>query len=258
MLRLILLALLASATWAQGDNPFNRPPADVDKALRERILAFFQYHVTGEYRKAEALVAEDTKDYFYDHNKPKYMSVEISKIEYFDNFTKAKAIVMCEQRINNPAFGNRLFKVPTPSSWKLENGQWYWWVAPENVNLTPFGKMTAGPEVAGTTAAVAPSAANIPTTVDFLFDQVKLDKKSLTVPPGRSEVVNIHNTAPGDMEIKVIQAPPGIEAKLSKSSLKPDEKATLTVTSGKEPQSGELHLQVEPIGQTIVIPIVAK
>jgi hypothetical protein len=258
MLRLTLLALLVSAVWAQGDNPFNRPPADVDKALRERIMAFFQYHVTGEYRKAEALVAEDTKDYFYDHNKPKYASVEISKIEYFDNFTRAKAIVMCEQRINNPAFGNQLFKVPTPSSWKLENGKWYWWVEPENRNLTPFGKMTPGREAGGTGAAVAPSAANIPTTADFLFDQVKLDKKSLTVPPGRSEVITIHNTAPGVMDISVVQAPPGVEAKLSKSSLKSDERATLTVTSGKEPKSGDVQLQVEPIGQRIVIPVVAK
>jgi hypothetical protein len=258
MLRLTLLAMLACAAWAQGDNPFNRPPAEVDKALRARIMEFFQYHVTGEYRKAEALVAEDTKDYFYDHNKPKYMSVEISKIEYFDNFTKAKAIVLCEQRINNPAFGNRTFKVPTPSSWKLEKGQWYWWVEPENMNLTPFGRMTPGPEVAGTKAAAAPTMPNIPSTGDFLFDQVKLDKKQLTVPAGRSEVVTIHNTAPGVMNISVIQAPQGIEAKLSKSSLNSDEKATLTVTSGKEPQSGELHLQVEPIGQKIVIPIVAK
>jgi hypothetical protein len=255
MLRLTLLAMLACAAWAQGDNPFNRPPADVDKALRARIMEFFQYHVTGEYRKAEALVAEDTKDYFYDHNKPKYMSVEISKIEYSDNFTKAKAVVLCEQRINNPVFGNRLFKVPTPSSWKLENGQWYWWVAPEARNLTPFGKMTPGPEVAGSKQAALP---NIPTSGDFLFDQVKLDKKELTVPPGRSDVLTIHNTAPGIMNISVIQAPPGIEAKLNKSSLNSDEKATLTVTSGKEPQSGELQLQVEPIGQKIVIPIVAK
>jgi hypothetical protein len=118
--------------------------------------------------------------------------------------------------------------------------------------------MTPGPEVGGTAAPVPPTAANIPTNTDFLFEQVKLDKKSLTVPPGRSEVITIHNTAPGVMDISVRQAPPGVEAKLSKSSLKSDEKATLTVTSGKEPKSGDVQLQVEPIGQTIVISIVAK
>jgi len=74
-MRLILLAILSCSAWAQSDNPFNRPPADVDQALRARITEFFQFHVTGEYRKAEALVAEDTKDYFYDHNKPKYLSI---------------------------------------------------------------------------------------------------------------------------------------------------------------------------------------
>jgi hypothetical protein len=251
------LALFAVAAWAQGDNPFNRPPADVDQALRARIQAFFQYHVTGEYRKAEAIVAEDTRDYFYDHNKPKYLSVEISKIEYYDNFTKAKAIVLCEQRINAPGFGNRAFKVPTPSTWKLENGQWWWWVEPDKIGLTPFGKMTPGPEV-GNPPAIGPSAANIPTTADFLFDQVKLDKKALAVPPGRSEVITILNTAPGLMTIKVVQAPLGIDAKLSKGNLNSGEKATLTVSAGKEPHSGDVHLQVEQTGQLFVIPVDAK
>src|SRR4051812_10671921 len=112
--RFTLVAMLAVfSAWGQ-DNPFNRPPKDVDEALRARILAFFQYHVTGEYRKAEALVAEDTQDYFYDHNKPKYLSVEILRVDYSDNFTKAKAVVLCEQRLQGPGFGNQVFKVPTP------------------------------------------------------------------------------------------------------------------------------------------------
>ena len=175
-MRLILLAILRSA-WAQSDNPFNRPPADVDQALRARITEFFQFHVTGEYRKAEALVAEDTKDYFYDHNKPKYLSIEVSKIQYSENFTRAKAIVLCETRLQGPGFGNQVFKVPVPSSWKLENGKWYWWVEPDKINLTPFGKMTPGPEPTRG-AAPAVSINNIPATADFLFEQVKLDKPS--------------------------------------------------------------------------------
>ena len=259
MLRFILFAILACCAWAQGNSPFNRPPADVDAALRARMSEFFQYHVTGEYRKAEALVAEDTKDYFYDHNKPKYLSFEIRSIEYSNNFTRAKAVVLCETRINAPGFGNQAFKVPVPSSWKLENGKWYWWVEPENIGLTPFGKMTPGPEIKGTNALPAPpSAENLPTSGDFLFEQVKLDKKSLTLAPEGSEVITIHNTAPGAMDVSVLQRPPGVEAKLSRSTLNSGEKATLTVTAGKDLQSGDLRLQVDPIGMTVVIPIVRK
>ena len=257
-LRFTLLAILVSAAWAQGDNPFDRPPADVDQALRARIMEFFHYHVTGEYRKAEALVAEDTKDYFYDHNKPRYLSVEINKIEYSDHFTKAKAIVMCEQRINAPGFGNRAFKVPTPSTWKLENGQWVWWVDPALRNMTPFGKMSAGPDSPANGAPPTPSAAQLPTSPDFLFTQVKLDKKALETPPGHTDTLTIHNTAPGLMTVSIIQAPPGIEAKLSKSSLNADEKATLTVSATKDARPGDLRLQVDPIGQVFTIPITTK
>src|SRR5579871_2216187 len=98
MFRLTTLTLIAAAACAQ--NPadlFNRAPADIDQALRARISEFYQYHVTGEYRKAEALVAEDTKDFFYDHNKPRYLSFQISKIKYNEDFTKAEATVLCEQ-----------------------------------------------------------------------------------------------------------------------------------------------------------------
>ncbi len=207
-LRFTLLAILATAAWAQGDNPFDRPPAAVDQALRARILEFFHYHVTGEYRKAEAMVAEDTKDYFYDHNKPKYISVEINRIEYSDHYTKAKAIVMCEQRINAPGFGNKPFKVPTPSTWKLENGQWVWWVDPALRDLTPFGKMKAGPEVPSSAAPASPSAGSLPASPDFLFTQVKVDKKELVAPPGRTDMLTIHNTAPGVMTVSIIQRLP--------------------------------------------------
>ena len=256
MLRFTLLALVASMAWAQGDNPFDRPPADVDKALRARIMEFFHYHITGEYRKAEAIVAEDTKDYFYDHNKPKYISAEISRIDYSDNFTRAKAIVLCEQRINAPGFGNGVFKVPTPSSWKLENGQWVWWVEQDKRNLTPFGRMTPGPETG--TAAPAPAVAAMPTSADFLFEQVKLDKKNVSVPPGKTEVITIHNTAPGLMTVSVVNVPKGIEAKLSKSNLESGEKATLTVSNPKEGQAGDLRLNVDPIGQIFTIPVATK
>ena len=58
--------------------------------MRARIQEFFDLHVKTQYRKAEELVAEDTKDYFYTHDKPTYLSCEITKIDYSENFTKAE------------------------------------------------------------------------------------------------------------------------------------------------------------------------
>ena len=148
MHRLFPLALFAAVSAAQTDNPFNRPPAEVDQALRARVTEFFEYHVKGEFRKAEALVAEDTKEFFYVHNKPRYLGIEISRIDYTENFTRATAVVICEQYIMMPGVSDRPFKIPTPSTWKLENGKWYWYVDQNAPRDTPWGKMTPPPDLA--------------------------------------------------------------------------------------------------------------
>jgi hypothetical protein len=119
--------------------------------------------------------------------------------------------------------------------------------------------MTPGPEPkSGAAPAAPPSLANMPTSGDYLYEQLKLDKKSLTLSPEATDVITIHNTAPGAMELSVLQRPPGVDAKLSRSSLNSGEKATLTVTAGKDMQAGDLRLQVDPIGMTLVIPISRK
>src|SRR5258705_10706026 len=118
MHRFAMVPLVAAFAFAQPNEPFKpRPPAEVDAALRARVQEFFDLHVKGTFRKAEELVAEDTKDFFYTHNKPKYLSCEVSKIDYSENFTKANAVVLCEQYILMPGFTERPLKVPTPSTW---------------------------------------------------------------------------------------------------------------------------------------------
>src|SRR5258706_6272045 len=147
MFRFALQALFATALLAQNpDNPFERPPAGVDEALRARMSQFYQLHVTGEYRKAESLVSEETKDWFYEHNKPKYLSFEIRSIMYSENFTKAKATVICEQIIPLPGFAGKPMKVPGASDWKLVDGQWYWYVPLEAMRSFPFGKAAISDE----------------------------------------------------------------------------------------------------------------
>src|SRR5262245_19656348 len=99
----LVLLLSVGVLCAQNTaDLFNKPPAKVDKALRARISEFYDDHVKGDFRKAEPLVAEDTKNFFYSQNKPKYLSYDISRIEYSDNFTKAKATVLCEQYVMMP------------------------------------------------------------------------------------------------------------------------------------------------------------
>ncbi len=123
-------AILAFFCWflfrAQTPtNVFDKAPPEVDEALRARISKFYQAHVDGKARQAEQYVAEDTKDFFFDANKPHYFDFHIDKITYSDNFTKAKAIVMCNQRIMMPGALTEPIDKATPSTWKLEDGKWF-------------------------------------------------------------------------------------------------------------------------------------
>ncbi len=85
--------LLAGSAGQDSGELFRKAPPEVDAALRARISKFYQAHVDGKYRLAEPLVAEDTKDFFYQANKPHYLSFGITRIDYSDNFTKAKATI---------------------------------------------------------------------------------------------------------------------------------------------------------------------
>ncbi|HJZ95679.1 MAG TPA: hypothetical protein VKE70_04190 [Candidatus Solibacter sp.] len=257
MQRITLFVILAAIAAAQDNNPFNKPAPDVDAALRARIKEFYDYHVRGEFRKADALVAEDTKDYYFNGNKPKYLSYEISRIDYFENFTKAKAVIMCEMYVMMPGFNDKPMKMPTPSAWKLEDGKWYWYVDQKELRNTPFGPMTPGPP-AKTGQSGPPPAANLPNinmSADFLFKQVQVNKEELEIGAGDSAEVTFANTAPGTMDLVVFTAPDGIDARLDKSSLASNQKTALKIKTSIDAKPGVLQIRVEQTGQLIPIQI---
>ena len=255
MHRFVLFALFAVFAFGQPNDPFKpKPPARVDAALRARVQEFYDLHVKGQFRKAEELVAEDTKDFYYSANKTKYLSFEISRIDYSANFTKANVVMLCEQYIMMPGFTDHPMKVPIPSAWKLENGKWYWYVDQDALLNTAWGRMKPGP-FREKGAPQPPALASIPTSADFLFKQVQLDKSAVRLKAGESAEVTITNGAPGPMMLSVPEALPGLEAKLDKSTLPAGGKAPLTLRAAKGAKSGVLNVQVEPIMQLLPLQI---
>jgi hypothetical protein len=256
MVRLSILALFAAVLAAQDPSElFHRPPADVDKALRSRVAAFFELHVKGDFRHAEALVAEDTKDYFYDNNKPRYLSFEISTVKYNDDFTRAQVSVMCEQIVRFPGFPNTPMKVPTPSSWKIEDGKWVWYVDQSKIAASPLGlKMTAGPPSSNSGPAVLGS---VP-TLDQFYASFKADKDVVTLESGGSDQVTISNSSPGSMTVHLLGAIPGIEAKFDQTSVKSGDKAVLALRAGAGAKSGTLQVRIDPLGKLIPIQVSVK
>jgi hypothetical protein len=256
MYRILIFVSLASAAFAQDPaDLFNRAPADVEQALRARITEFFHDHVTGEYRKAEELVAEDTKDYFYANNKPHYLGFEIGKIDYSDGYTKAKALVIVKMAIMLPGFNGKVMDIPSPSYWKLIDGKWYWYLDTAMRNASPMGEMKPGPPRA---ADAPPAMPVIAASTEELFAQVKADKAAVGVKPGSPDQIVISNGMVGPINLSVQGKIEGIEAAFDRAEIKPGEKATLTVKAANGAKDGVLSVRVQQTGQTIPIQVVLK
>lgn len=259
MLRLSVFALFAAVLSAQDPSElFHKPPADVDQALRARVSEFFELHVKGDFRHAEALVAEDTKDYFYDNNKPRYLSFEISKIKYNDDFTRAQVTVMCEQYVRFPGFPVTPMKVPTPSTWKIENGKWVWYVDQTQLTASPLGLKSA-PDAANHPAPSGRAALpQVIPTMDQFYAAFKADKDSVTLQGDDTEQVVISNGSPGPMTVQIVGAVAGIEAKLDQTQVKAGEKAVLSLHATPDAKSGTVKVRIDPVGKVIPIQVSVK
>lgn len=220
---LLLLPILAFAQ--------ELAPPDVDQELRARVSAFYQNFLTTSFspRKAEPFVAEDTKEYFYDSGKYKYVSFQIGKITYSDNFTKAVVVVIgkMERMI---AAQTVLMDVPDDTHWKIENGKWCWTFNPSDHPLTPMGGVNPPPATANAeqrTAAVKPKNSSPEATraagMAVLQQQAMgLDKSTVTfsVDQASSSQVVFTNGADGDIQI-ALDGPVvrGLTAKLDKTTV---------------------------------------
>ena len=85
MRKWMLAAFVSCAVVVAQTKPtdvFEKAPPQIDDALRENVAKFFKAHVDGKFRQAEEVIAEDSKDFFYNMEKQRYFSFEIVRINY--------------------------------------------------------------------------------------------------------------------------------------------------------------------------------
>jgi hypothetical protein len=258
MYRVALLLAAAAAAIAQ-DTPelFKKAPPEVDEALRARVTQFFQCHVDGKFRQAEALVAEDTKDYFFVANKPKYLSFEISRIDYSDEFTRARGTVLAEQQVMMPGVGARIFKVPTPSRWKIEDGKWCWFVDPADLQKTPWGVSKVNPLDPKNQRAASVPAMPGAAEMQSLLTGVKADKSTVVLKKvGDQAEVKITNGIPGAVKLSMSPSYLGFDASIAKPNMAKGEETVLRIRRQENSRPGRLEILVEPINRLIVVEVV--
>src|SRR5580692_1418161 len=85
--RRFLFPVAAVTAWAQQPSP---AVAEVEAALRARVEQYYQLQVDKKFRQAEAMVAEDSKDDYYNRAKQDIKSFSIQQIEFRRDNSRAR------------------------------------------------------------------------------------------------------------------------------------------------------------------------
>jgi hypothetical protein len=245
MHRLLSLLLLALTLPAQIPT-LDKPPQDIDDALRARIKQFYDYHVSRKYRQCEQLIAEESKDDFYVLTKPQLESYRIGNIEYSDHFTKAKAVIVGMVPFLMPMAGPKIIEQPFASFWKSEDGVWLWYYNKSATQDTPFGKAKPNATALGEAGSLdqAPKV-----NIEALQSALKIDRTRIELAGGKPQTAKVTNTLPGSASLTVAcplgpLSDRGVTATFDKKDLKSNESAILTLTADPGKYSGALPLQI--------------
>lgn len=265
----ILVAILTAGLALAQVQSATAPP-EVDQALRARVDQFFRYHVEGgaSLRKAMEMVAEDTKDEYFASAKLQVLKYAITGVEYNEDFTKAKVTLDVTR---NVAIFGQLTEVtaPMPTTWKIENGQWVWYLDRSALRATPMSEAPETPR-----SAAAPGLSQLPTSPEALNalaqeilrpGRAKVDRPAVTLRWGEAseEQVVFLNEFPG-VELEVGGWPdiPGFSVTLDKKSLQANENGIVrfryTPPPGFDarqapPAPFSVALAVEPFNQVLQI-----
>lgn len=255
---IFVLAAAFAAGAQEKSNLFNAAPPAVEKALRERIAGFYQAYVDGKFRSAEPFVAEDTKDLHYNQEKSKIGGFEIVKISWDDSFTKASVVTLVSTVIqlrgqNIPA------KAPMATRWKLEDGKWCYYVDPTLGRPSPVGTMKpgAGNREGGRSAEAMMRDPNV------ILNQIKVSKERFLVRSWEksADTVVVTNGMPGSVSLSLqIEPAAGLTYRVEKKELAAGESSKIEVIYDPPNPAPKptlrATLQVDPIGRTIILPIV--
>jgi hypothetical protein len=265
--------LLLSAVTAFGQNSsdlFDKTPPAIDEALRARVSKFYDAFVAGKFKDAYPLVADEAQDAFFGVSKDQFKSFEIIKIQYSDDFTKAKVVIAVKSDWRwMGAVTLRTF--PVNSNWKVVDGQWYWYFEQPTMAPSPFSPTGLVPIPSGAPAAAPPVPKDIAGAAKGILSQVIVDKTFVRLRSfeASQDVVHVRNGMPGEVRLKLDDPNlPGLKVTPEKTRLmaheegavvfewRLDDPAIQCLDCAKK-MSGRhvVQLHIEPTGQTFPISV---
>jgi hypothetical protein len=222
-----------------------------DQALRSRVKEFYDLLMAHKARAAEALVAEDTKDYYYDSQKPEIKSFTIEKITWGTSLRTAEVTINAQVQMLFPGAGPQTVAMRFPSTWKLENGTWCWYIDRTRIANGPFGQMKSAPGAAGGSANPIVSRAMLHASVQPDSNQITLD-----VAGDKDTIVTFTNHLPGPATLKAPDMP-GFQIEIEKPNLATGESTKVSFRyKNAGLQQRTAIFTVEPTNQQIPIQII--
>jgi len=256
MVRWFLFTLVAVSAWSQTTAP---APSEAESRLRARVDKFYSLLQEGRtsvksLRQAEELVAADTKDQYYVAKKPDIREYHIASVELFDGGQKARVVVTAKVVVMMVGAGPQEFTVPVKSTWKLENGEWMFYMDPVSLEDTPFGKMYSekSGDAPGPPPDLAALMANKP-SVASLQSKVKIDRTVVVLTrEAPVQSVTISNDLSGPIDITMDDLSkkiPGLTVSLGAARVEGGKSAEIKLEAAPGATvSATVHLFITPLG----------
>ncbi len=212
VLFLALLFLLAGTANPQSPAA---PQSKQERQLVERVEGIYKLFVSGDWRKIEPFVSEDTRDIWFAQPKGAIESFEIKGVTVAPDGKRADVTVMVTFFVPQ---ANATYTMPQKSEWVYEKGKWFLTVTPPPSLLEMFQAMGAPPQPE---QAVSP----------VVFDQNPILLPKAAVGSEVVVKVSFQNVTPHVVTVQELGTTCAcLKAEMNTMELRPTEKGVLTLT----------------------------
>ena len=147
---------------------------------------------------------------------------------------------------------DQAFDLPVTGYWKMENGQWDWYIDRELGIQTPFGRIAASTATAKGPAERPPVQMDIAT----LMNQVTVDSTAVTLSASNPlQTITLSNNMPGAISFELKDPRlEGVSIEVEKSSLNAGEKRAIRFRrTGEANSAGVVRIVVSPLNKVFEI-----
>ncbi|MDX9981792.1 MAG: hypothetical protein RBU25_17355 [Lentisphaeria bacterium] len=207
------------------------------------------------------MVHEDSKDAFFVAEKNRHNGFAILTIKYSEDFTHANVVTEIDTDFVMPGFAKQAVKIPMTTMWKLDEGEWWWYVLPPELGRdSPFGRLVPGAE--DSSGGIAQRLGSMP-SAEAIQNLVRVDKTDVILKSDEasSDEIQISNGMPGPVTLK-LEAPKveGLEIRVEPTQVPARGRAKIVFTYTPDedkirPQYVEGTLEIQPTNHFLPVRI---